>query len=69
MTRLEQKRIIREICHTLRDRMFVANIPDHWDGIELRQLACDLTHETVGNLPLKGARLTAYKNERIMRNI
>lgn len=68
MTKLEQRAFIKELCNNVRDELVKADIPDNWDGVELRRLiAVRFQRVVMGDL--KGARLKAYRNECLIRNI
>ena len=70
MKRSEQKRIAREIADGFRKTLLsrVGQIPEEWDGHEIRQYAADLLRELYV-LPLKGQRLRDYENEKLIRNL
>lgn len=46
----------------------VDKVPEHWDGLELRQLIADKFQEQT-TTPMHGRRLREYRNEMLARNI
>lgn len=63
MTAANRKRFIRELCNNVRDEIVSksAQMPDDWDGIELRAyIAACFSECKMGNLT--GKRLKDYRN-------
>lgn len=58
----EKKQFIKNLTNSIRDELVakVKDMPECWDGIELRRLLADkFEHETY---PIKGKRLKEFKN-------
>lgn len=51
MTRKDQRRIVREYCDELRDRLNsnVDKFPAYWDGFEIRALAAYVAERASGS--------------------
>ena len=63
MTASNRKRFIRGLCNNVRNKILskVAQMPDDWDGIELRSyIAACFAECKMGNLA--GKRLRDYRN-------
>lgn len=71
MTKEEKVVFINEILGTLRGSLIqkVDKMPEEWDGFELRRLIADYAEEQIVFVRMNKARLRAYENNRIVRNI
>lgn len=71
MTKKDQRRIITEMITGLRKRMIenLPNVPDTWDGIELRQWLTDVANEVYVMRPMDRRRMQAYRNNKLTRNL
>lgn len=63
MTLAQRRRIIRELCastkaHLLRE---AKGMPEHWDGIEIRQYAVDLALDNA--LPMTRTYVRRYRRD------
>lgn len=70
MTKYEQLVFVEDMMRNVRDSIVskLPNVPETWDGHELRQWISDHVRETVP-MPLKGRRQREYKNEVLVRNL
>lgn len=72
LTTKDKKTFIRNLCNSVRDELVgkVKDMPEEWDGFELRQLLADkFERETRDFLSNNRKRLRAYRNEVIARNL
>lgn len=69
--RTMQRRIVRELCATMRKRMLenINKTPEQWNGRELRQWFADIAGEDINYLKMDRARMREYQNERLTRNL
>lgn len=73
MTRDFQAQLVTELMNRLRDEVLAniasGKVPEHWDGIELRQYIADKTQECilVGTMGVR--RLRSYRNAVITMNL
>jgi len=72
MTKPEQRRFVRELVANVRADLVknVKNVPDNWDGHELRQWIADRFQESSWMIkaPENRGRYRAYKHDvRVMR--
>jgi hypothetical protein len=71
VTLREKRKFIRDLMENVfvEMRTKAAQMPEEWNGIELRQLLADkFNHETCPHL-LTGRRKRDYRNEVIVRNL
>lgn len=67
----DKKRFIQDLLDGLRETLIqkVDQMPEEWDGFELRWLIADTAAEnTFGNVTHK-QRKAEYRNERLVRNL
>jgi len=71
MDKRDQKRIIREMADGIKNLMLSksSEIPDGWDGHELRQWFADLANEQFRFRNLDRKRMSEYKNYRLIANL
>ena len=79
MTQEEKITFVRELIDNVRDEIIakVPNMPDEWDGHELRRFIADRFEEANMGLLARGQvrsrgnskRLKAYRNEVIVNNL
>ena len=71
MNAREKKRFIRELLETLSKSMRekVPDMPEEWDGIEIRQLLADTFAANTYPRLLTGKRKRDYRNEIHNRNL
>lgn len=69
----EKKKFIRELVGAVRDRLLdrVGDVPEEWDGIELRQWIADTFAQQAYSLTMRQdrKRLKAFRNECLVRNL
>lgn len=68
-----KRKFIRELCNNVRDDLLkrVSDMPEEWDGHELRKLIADRFAEVVISDQMKTnrRRIRAYRNECLVRNL
>lgn len=66
----EHRRIILELCDSLRDAMLAKldRIPETWTGRQLRQWFADLASD-YGGRHLDRQEMKGYRNDRLDRNL
>lgn len=71
LTKEEKIKFIEDILDTMRGSLLkkVDKMPEEWDGFELRRLIADYAEEQIVFVRMNKARLRAYENNRIVRNI
>jgi hypothetical protein len=71
MDKQNQKRIIKEICKGIEEKMIqnLNNVPEEWDGFELRQWTSDIVKYQINNQPLKGRRKKDYEHVIFSKNM
>jgi len=73
MTHAEQRKLIRELTHNVRDSILEesAKYPETWDGIELRWRVADVFSQVVFSDAgqRKGKRYQEYKNTVLVDNL
>jgi hypothetical protein len=72
MSKTDQERIVRELLNGARTALLqkLPNIPDGWDGHELRQWVADyFTWQTTALLRSDRRRLSDYKQMVLTRNL
>ncbi len=73
MTKRDQKRIVREMSDTVRQRMIEAiesgKVPENWDGFELRKWMLDIVREDICYVGMTPSRLKDYHNDRTVASI
>lgn len=57
---------IREVFHNELDK---GNIPDDWDGTEIRQFLQDMVSKKINYTKLRGDRLKKYKETTVYLNL
>lgn len=67
----EKRKFIRNLTAAVRDNLLrkVKNMPECWDGIELRMLLADSFASEVRPDMRKGKRAKDFRNEVLTRNI
>lgn len=67
----EKKKFITELVESVKKEMLNTNLPDNWDGIELRWFIADKFAEVVfGEIgKRKGKRYGEYLNEIYVKNL
>ena len=71
MTKTEKKRFMKELTKNTLNAMIakIDNIPEEWDGHELRELFSDHAQQSSYSLRQQKARYRNYKNETLVRNL
>jgi len=71
MTNREQRRLLNALLKSLGEglRAKVKDIPEEWDGFELRQWVEDYAAEQINYQPMTPGRKRKYNNERLIRNL
>lgn len=71
MEKQEQKRIIEEVVENLRRSMLnkLDNIPERWNGNEIRQFAEYKVKEVVNPKGLKGKKLKEFENDLMINDL
>lgn len=66
MNRQEKKKFVKELCKCLSNQLVskIKDMPENWDGIEIRQLAKDLIRS-----PINGKRKKEFENDCNVLNI
>jgi hypothetical protein len=71
MTKTEKCKFVHNLCKNLQEYCLskIDNMPEEWDGIELRQFIADVAIERFCSLSLRSntARRREYKNEKLVR--
>ena len=71
MTRVQQRKIANDLITGLRQNVNnrIKNIPENWDGFEIRQWITDLARENISWHPFPSQnRERAYNNDRVVQN-
>ena len=65
----EKKKFIKDLCNRVRDEMLskVGDMPEFWDGLELRLLLAQKFESQVYEISL--SRRRNFRNEVIVRNL
>jgi len=70
MNREEQKKFVVALCNLIAEGILVdievGNIPENWDGLELRQLISD---HAIPRFSMDKKRLREYKNTVLVNNL
>lgn len=71
MTLKQKKTFIRDLTKSIMAQVIVAaaNMPEEWDGIEIRQLLADKFNQATHPRLLSGKRKRDYDNEVLVRNL
>jgi hypothetical protein len=75
MNRLDQATLVASLMDsiktTITQKIMEGEVPIEWDGIELRRYVADKVTELSGcdHIARDKARLRAYKNELLVRNL
>ena len=71
MERQEQKRFIVEICNGMKKALLVKvhDIPENWDGFELRQWVKDFVECNYCYAKMSRYRKREYNNDVIVKNL
>lgn len=74
MTKIEQKRFIKDLCGNIesdiRSKIAAGKIPTEWDGHELRQLVADKAKEAASRVMVDNKRRRdEYENTVIVNNL
>jgi hypothetical protein len=70
MDQADKKKFIANLCDSVRDELVakVEDMPDNWDGHELRQLIASKFNREAFDL-IRGKRGRAFRNEILTRNL
>jgi len=71
MKNYERQEFIEELIGSVKEEIISKspNMPDSWDGIELRQYIADRFSDAVIKRLLSGSRKRAYKNTLLISNL
>jgi hypothetical protein len=71
MTKTEKKRFIRELIRNVSAEIFakVPEMPEQWDGFELRQFIAEKFSDATYPRMMTGKRKADYENEVVVRNL
>ncbi len=73
MTKRDQRRIIIELCHTLKKdllaKLIDGRVPVEWDGHELRAWFADRAKSDFQYHLMSPKRRRAYNNDLLVRNL
>ena len=71
MKKPTQRKLIRALCNNLKNYMLekAKDIPEDWDGHELRQWMADLSSEQYNYRHMGRTRKREYNNTRAVRNL
>ena len=71
MTRQEQRNFVDEMLVSVKVRLLnrVADVPEDWCGVELREWIKDTVKEVVPLGMLKGSRRRKYVNDVVINNL
>ena len=71
MTKREQRKLLNALLKGLGEglRAKIKNVPNVWDGFELRQWIADYAADETNYRPMNRARRREYNNERLIRNL
>lgn len=66
----EKKQLIKDLCNNVRDQVLaqVQDMPEFWDGHELRQLLADRFTDAV-LVKMPPSRRRKFNNEKLIRNL
>jgi hypothetical protein len=74
----QQKKIVTDLCNSVRDKLLERiddfDIPEEWDGLELRQLVAEVfwQERTIGNgrsIDFRSRRARAYHDIVLVENL
>jgi len=71
MTAMDKRKLICELTHRITQGILdkVEDMPDDWDGLELRRFVADVFQTETAASRLKGKRLREYRDVCLDRNL
>jgi len=71
MDAADKKKFIKSLCNAVRDDLLskVGNMPDAWDGIELRHMIAGAFASEAKWRDMDRRRLRSFRNEVVTRNL
>lgn len=71
MNLAERRQLIKDLCANLQHYLISRSneMPEDWDGFEIRQLMADVAKSRFAHRPMEGKRLREYRNTVLIKNL
>jgi hypothetical protein len=67
----ERRQLIKDLCANLQHYLVgrANEMPEDWDGFEIRELMADVARSRFAHRPMEGKRLREYRNIVLIKNL